>query len=124
VYRIEVAARARRELSRLPDHEHSGITAAMRRLADDPRPRGSFNLKGPVYRLRVGACRITYAVSDAQSVVVVLKIAKPEATPGSIEELLWRPPAILPLGESAATHQPSHGRTNAHNYREIQDSGR
>jgi len=85
--------------------EQGGVAAAMRRLADDPHPRGSSKLKGTIHRLRVGACRLTYAISDPQSVIVVLKIARPETAPqGALEELLWRSAAILP-NDSPADHK-------------------
>lgn len=40
------------------------IVAAIRGLAEDPRPQGSIKLKGAIYRLRVGAYRIIYQVND------------------------------------------------------------
>jgi len=78
VYRIELASRAQRELERLREPDRGRIAAALVRLAHDPRPPGSVKLQGPLYRVRVGPYRIIYAVSDADELVVALKIARRE----------------------------------------------
>ena len=51
------------------------IVTKIRRLADDPRPRGCRKLAGGGrYRIRVGVCRTLYAIRDKQLVVVVVKV--------------------------------------------------
>ena len=88
MYRVELASRAQRELKRLPGSDAGRLTAALSRLAGEPRPAGSVKLKGPLYRLRVGPYRIIYAVSDQDEMVVALKIARREKdTYNSLEEL-------------------------------------
>jgi mRNA interferase RelE/StbE len=78
VYRIELASRAQRELERLREPDRGRIAAALARLAHDPRPPGSVNLKGHLHRVRVGPYRIIYAVSEADELVVAVKIARRE----------------------------------------------
>ena len=78
MYRIELASRAQRELERLREPDRGRIAAALAKLARDPRPAGSVKLKGPLYRVRIGPFRIIYAVSDAESLVVAVKIARRE----------------------------------------------
>ena len=57
-------------------------------LADEPRPRQSVKLSGPMYRLRVGPFRIIYAVFDRDQLVLVGKIARREKdTYDGLEEL-------------------------------------
>ena len=74
MYRVDLAARAQRELRRTGGPFRERIAAAMAALADDPRPRGTAKLKGNLYRLRVGPYRIIYAVSDREQKVLALKI--------------------------------------------------
>jgi mRNA interferase RelE/StbE len=78
VYHVELASRAQRELERLREPDRGRIAAALAKLAHDPRPVGSIKLKGPLYRVRVGPHRIIYAVSDAEELVVAVKIARRE----------------------------------------------
>ena len=48
----------------------------MFRLSDDPYPRGARKLLGydDVFRIRVGTYRVLYSVSEAEVVVIVLKV--------------------------------------------------
>ena len=78
MYRVELASRAQRELRRVPEPDRARIAVALARLAYQPRPKGSVKLKGPIYRVRVGPYRIIYAISDAEELVAVLKVARRE----------------------------------------------
>ena len=78
MYRVELASRAQRELERLREPDRGRIAAALAKLGRDPRPTGSVKLKGPLYRVRVGPYRIIYAVSDAEELVVAVKVARRE----------------------------------------------
>lgn len=52
------------------------IRAAIDALATDPRPRGAVKLAGrDDFRIRVGDCRIVYAVDDRDRLVIVGRIA-------------------------------------------------
>ena len=89
MYRVELASRAQRELRRFPEAVRDRISAALARLASDPRPAGSVKLKGHLYRLRVGTYRVIYAVSDRDQRVIALKIARREKdTYDALEALL------------------------------------
>ena len=52
------------------------IVARIRALAQDPRSAGTEKLSGEPdrYRVRVGRYRIVYSVSDAELVVVVVRV--------------------------------------------------
>ncbi len=78
MYSVELASRAQRELKRVRESDRKRIAAALARLAQEPRPRGSLKLRGPLCRLRVGPYRIIYAISDRDELVVALKIARRE----------------------------------------------
>jgi len=75
VYRIDLSRRAEKDLDRLPPLGAARVIAALRGLADDPRPRGAgklVNVEG--YRIRVGVYRIIYEVDDAARVVTVYRV--------------------------------------------------
>lgn len=74
-----MSPRAERDLDRLPKSEAERIARAIRRLADDPRLRGVRKLRGtaaPLWRLRVGAFRVLYSISDRARLVVVSRVVR------------------------------------------------
>ena len=75
-YRIELASGVQKELDRLPARQVSRIVDAIRRLTDNPRPRGSKKLVGEenLYRIRVGIYRVIYAIFDDELVIVVVRV--------------------------------------------------
>ncbi len=75
-YRVDIARRVVKALSRLPRREQQRIRAAIDLLAEQPRPPGCTALVGEphAYRVRVGDCRIVYEVSDDRLVVQVVRI--------------------------------------------------
>ena len=72
-YRVQARPRVRKDLRKLDPTARSGLLAAMRALADDPRPAGARPLKGhrPWLRIRVGDYRVIYTVDDRDQVVTV-----------------------------------------------------
>lgn len=75
-YHVAFARAARRELERLPAAIVQRIIEAIRRLASDPRPRGSRKLAGDeaTNRIRVGAYRVIYEIDDAAREVLVTHV--------------------------------------------------
>jgi mRNA interferase RelE/StbE len=53
------------------------VDAAIRALADDPRPPGCLKLSGPsgLWRIRAGDWRVIYAIDDAARTVTVTTVA-------------------------------------------------
>ncbi len=78
MYRVELASPAQRELNRIRESDRARIAAAVAGLRNNPRPTGSLKLTGPLHRLRVGAYRIIYAISDREELVVALEIGRRE----------------------------------------------
>ncbi len=76
IHRIEISRSAERQLRKLVPSDQKRLTNAMLALADNPRPKGTRKLGGyeDVYRVRVRRYRILYMVSDAELIVLVLKI--------------------------------------------------
>jgi mRNA interferase RelE/StbE len=88
VYRLEVTNRAQRELDKLGDKVFERVVNSIRNLREEPRPRGSRKLKGPIYRIRVGEWRVIYAVFDKDQLVIVGKVARrSERTYDKVDEL-------------------------------------
>lgn len=78
MYRVRLASRrVEKEIANLPRDARDRVIAAIRRLAKDPRPRGTRKLAGEMqgaWRIRVGTYRIIYDVDDDQQLVIVLAV--------------------------------------------------
>jgi len=73
-YRLRIAARAHRELRRLPPEIARRIRDAIMDLAHDPYPPGYRKRQsGAGRRIRVGAYRALYDVDDDAQTVTVLR---------------------------------------------------
>ncbi|MBI3749035.1 MAG: type II toxin-antitoxin system RelE/ParE family toxin [Chloroflexi bacterium] len=76
-YRIDLAPAAQRQLRRLPPGDAASSRAPILALAMDARPPGSTKLVGSEFwRLRVGDLRVIYAIDDAASMVIVVRVAR------------------------------------------------
>lgn len=80
-YEVVFSRRAQRELSTLAAGDRKAakrILAAIEKLGANPRPAGAKNLRGSdegdLYRIRVGAYRVVYAIEDSRVIVEVLRI--------------------------------------------------
>lgn len=74
-YSVRTASRrVERELASLPPRAYPRVRDAIRRLADNPRPRGSVKLQGDIHRIRVGRYRVIYLVDDMAQEVVITKV--------------------------------------------------
>lgn len=74
-YRVEVSSTAENQLVALERGDQLRIANAIRKLADNPRPRGCRKLRdyADVYRIRVGVFRILYSVERDRLLILVLK---------------------------------------------------
>lgn len=74
-YRIELRPTAARSLHKLDRQIRRRIQGAIALLAQDPRPPGARPMQGrPGLRVRVGAYRIVYTVTDDVLLVVVVRL--------------------------------------------------
>jgi len=75
-YRIQFTAKADRQLRKLSRGTQKKLSAAVDALASDPRPAGARYLRGreDLWRIRVGAYRIVYAIEDDRLVIVLVKL--------------------------------------------------
>jgi len=76
-YRVFIKKSAVRELEAVADKKtRQRLVARIRALAAQPRPAGCEKLSGrhERYRVRQGPYRVVYSVSDAEQLVVVVKV--------------------------------------------------
>ena len=74
-FKIEISATAEKQLTALEREAQVRVTNAIRKLAENPRPRGCRKLRdySDVYRIRVGVFRILYSIEQACLLILVLK---------------------------------------------------
>jgi mRNA interferase RelE/StbE len=74
-YKVLIRRGAQKELARLPDAAYERVKNAIRRLAEEPRPRGCRKLSGRNgWRIRAGDYRVIYEIDDSQQVVTVFHV--------------------------------------------------
>ncbi|HEY7445041.1 MAG TPA: type II toxin-antitoxin system RelE/ParE family toxin [Vicinamibacterales bacterium] len=74
-YRLLIKPSAAKELEAVPLKDRKRVVTKIQQLASDPRPDGTEKLSGQdKYRLRQGNYRVLYAIDDAHSEVVIVKI--------------------------------------------------
>ncbi|MDD5747642.1 MAG: type II toxin-antitoxin system RelE/ParE family toxin [Actinomycetota bacterium] len=63
---------------RIQRHDFEHLRAAIRGLANEPRPSGVRKIKGAkrAYRIRAGNYRVVYEIYDKENLVVILQVAR------------------------------------------------
>ena len=75
-YSLLIKPSAAKELETVPKKDRLRIVLKIQSLARDPRPEGSEKLTGrEQYRLRQGRFRVLYSISEAERIVLIVKIA-------------------------------------------------
>jgi len=74
-YRIIIKPSAVKEIEAVPKEDRRRIVARIQGLSAESRPPGCEKLSGQEnYRVRQGAYRIVYSVSDEEGYVLVVKV--------------------------------------------------
>ena len=74
-YSVSFTKRAFKDLESIPEPFYSKIKAAIRGLAENPRPVGCKKLKGREgYRIRIGDYRVLYDIFDKLLLVEVVEV--------------------------------------------------
>ena len=78
MYQIKTASRRiEKEIATLPHQMQERVIQAIRKLAEDPRPRGARKLGGEMrgaWRIRIGNYRVLYDIDDDQRLVIILAV--------------------------------------------------
>lgn len=76
-YAVQYDPKALKELTRLDKPVARRIVKAVDALQVEPRPNGARPLVGypNLWRIRIGAYRVVYAIKDAELVVLALRVA-------------------------------------------------
>ncbi len=77
MYKVTFKASANKELQQLPGQAYIKISAAIGKLAENPRPGGVKKLKGEgedLYRIRAGDYRVIYTINDGIKIITILRI--------------------------------------------------
>ena len=86
MFRLEVSPAADRDLAKLKGRirkqDFERLRAAVRSLADEPRPQGVRKIKGTerAYRIRVGSYRVVYEVYNDDNLVLILQVTRRSET--------------------------------------------
>jgi mRNA interferase RelE/StbE len=74
--KIEISATAEKQLAALGRDAQVRVVNAIRKLSENPRPRGCRKLRdySDVYRIRVGVFRVLYCLEQLRLLILVLKI--------------------------------------------------
>ncbi len=75
-YSIYLEPRAEKELGKVPADAFSKIDKIILSLSKNPRPFGVKKLDEDVHRVRVGDWRVLFAILDAESRIVILRVAR------------------------------------------------
>ena len=74
-YRVIIRKSVSKDMRGIPKKDARRIVAAIKSLADDPRPPGTKKLSGQErYRLRQGNYRILYEIEDDRLIVCVVRV--------------------------------------------------
>ncbi len=77
VYTIRIRRPAQKEIARLSPTERQRVDAAIRGLAQTPRPHGCKKLEGSSqWRVHVGHVRVRYDIDDAAHVVTIRAVRR------------------------------------------------
>jgi mRNA interferase RelE/StbE len=76
VHKILLERNAEKDLDRLPPPFRPRIIAAIRQLANDPRPPGCRKLIGGTndWRIRVGVYRVVYEIDDRAKILRINRV--------------------------------------------------
>jgi mRNA interferase RelE/StbE len=75
MYAVEITTYAKKQFKQIGSEAQAKLTAAIRKLANNPRPHGYIKMKGrEAYRIKVGDYRIIYEIHDQQLLVLVVEM--------------------------------------------------
>ncbi len=100
-YAVQLKPSADRALRKLPVDVQRRIVRALDGLATGPRPDGVVKLTGDeiLWRIRVGDCRVVYAIHGKRLTLLVLRVAHRRDVNRGLSQ--WRRPSSGPAAAIA-----------------------
>lgn len=76
MYEVLLERSAERDLKRLSPSDFKRVVAEIKKLSEEPRPRGCTKIQGSQqdYRIRIGDFRVIYEVDDEANEVRVMPV--------------------------------------------------
>ena len=75
-YQARLRRTAQKQLDRLIGRDYQVVADAISNLEHEPRPKRVKKLsESGLWRIRVGRCRVVYAVDDKEGLVIVVRVA-------------------------------------------------
>jgi mRNA interferase RelE/StbE len=76
-YEVRLRRAAQKGLDALSERDCNRIAEAITALAENPRPRRVKKLADSgLWRIRVGQCRIVYAIDDKAQIVTIVRVER------------------------------------------------
>ena len=76
-YQVRLRRVVQKQLDGLIGREYQAVARDISALEQEPRPRGVKKLaESGLWRVRVGPCRVVYAINDKESLVTIVKVAR------------------------------------------------
>ncbi len=75
-YEIILQGGVRRELEKVPQDIRRKIDKVIFGLRENPRPFGVKKLEENLHRVRIGNCRVIYAIFDREQQIVILHVVR------------------------------------------------
>ena len=76
MYELYIERTAEKDLRKLPPQYFNTVLTKIKALSNDPRPKGSRKIinSEKFWRIRIGAYRVLYEISDAEHSIKIYKI--------------------------------------------------
>lgn len=76
-YQIRLRRAVQKQLDKLAEHDYEVVAEAISALEQEPRPpRVKKLVESGLWRMRVGAYRVIYAIDDRERLVIVVRVAR------------------------------------------------
>lgn len=75
-YRLFIKPSASKEAEKIPKKQKERIRTEIKKLSENPRPKGVRKLKGKedIYRIRIADYRVLYTIDDEENIIRILSV--------------------------------------------------
>ncbi len=76
MYEVRLGKAVQKQLDAIKREDYRRVYDKLRKLSDEPRPEGCVKLDEDLFRIRSGAYRVIYSVSDSRRIILIVKVAR------------------------------------------------